>query len=60
MRSALQKIEGVSDIETNIGTHICKFKLSNTELDLVAKLGELAKTNSHIAGWSVVSRGEAN
>ena len=55
MRSDLQKIEGISDIETNIQTRVCKFKLANVQLDLKAKLGELAKTNSHIQGWSIVS-----
>jgi hypothetical protein len=55
VRSALQKIEGVSDIETNVAARSCKFKLSNPELDLVAKLNEFAKTNSHIAGYTIVA-----
>jgi hypothetical protein len=54
VRSALQKIEGVSDIETNVAARICKFKLSNEDFDLVAKLDEFSKTNSHIAGYTIV------
>ena len=47
-------IAGVSHVDTDIPARICKFKLANTGLDLVAKLTELAETNSHMADWSMV------
>lgn len=54
MRSDLAAVEGVSKIETDIKTQICKFELNNKQLDLKAKLTELAKTNEHIADFEVV------
>jgi hypothetical protein len=54
VRSDLQKIVGISRIETDISARICKFHLSNADFDLAAKLSELAKTNSHLAGWSMI------
>ena len=56
MRSDLQKIAGVSDIETDFRTRICKFNFSIDKTALLAKLDEFAKTNSHISGWSVVDQ----
>jgi hypothetical protein len=55
VRSDLQRIDGISEIETDVRTSTCKFKLSNTSLDLAATLNEFARTNSHIAGWSMVN-----
>jgi hypothetical protein len=47
----------VSNIETDIATNICKFYLVDDKLDVKAKLDELAKTNDHIAGWSMAEGG---
>ncbi len=55
MRSALTKIDGVSDIETDIPSRICTFKLANNDLDIEAKLDELGESNTHIAGWSMAA-----
>ncbi len=52
MRSALSKVDGVSDIKTNVGSRLCTFKLASKDMDIEAKLDELARTNTHIAGWS--------
>jgi hypothetical protein len=52
----LTKVDGVSDIVTDITTNLCTFKLKNKDLDLKAKLDEFAKTNTHIAGWSKVEK----
>lgn len=48
---------GVSNIETDIATNICKFYLKDDNLDVKAKLDELAKDNSHIEGWSFAEGG---
>ena len=48
---------GVSNIETDIETHVCKFYLADKKLDVKAKLDEFAKTNDHIAGWSFAEGG---
>ncbi|HVC92897.1 MAG TPA: hypothetical protein VND64_04355 [Pirellulales bacterium] len=54
MRSDLQNVAGITDIETDIGARLCKFKLKDENLDLAGKLSELAETNSHMSGWSLV------
>jgi len=52
VRSDLKKIKGISGIRTDIPNRTCQFRLSDTEIDLAAKLNEFARTNSHLAGWS--------
>jgi hypothetical protein len=54
VRSDLQKVAGITDIETDIGARLCKFKLKDANLDVTGKLSELAATNSHMTGWSLV------
>ena len=54
MRSDLAAVEGVSGIETNTKTKICKFKLANKDLDLQAMLAKLAKTNDHMRGFEII------
>lgn len=56
MRSDLANVEGVSDIQTDLKTQICKFKLANKNLDLKAKLDELAQSNEHIKGFEIVTQ----
>jgi len=53
----LTEVGGVSNIETDIPTNICKFYLADEKLDVKAKLDELAKDNSHIEGWSFAEGG---
>jgi hypothetical protein len=59
VRSDLQKIKGVYQIETDTKTNICKFSLANDEVDLKAKLDQFAKTNKHLAKWSFVEPAES-
>jgi hypothetical protein len=54
VRSALSQVPGVAAIETDVANRICRFRLNNDDLDIRAKLEELATTNQHIAGWSVM------
>ena len=56
MRSDLAKVKGVSDIQTDIKKRICKFQLANKDLDLQAKLDELAQSNDHIKGFEIVTQ----
>lgn len=56
MRSDLANIEGVSGIQTDIKKKSCQFKLANKDLDLKAKLTELAQSNEHIKGFEIVSQ----
>ena len=55
MRSALTDVAGVSNIKTDTATTSCEFALVG-DLDIEAKLTELAETNEHIAGFSIVSQ----
>jgi hypothetical protein len=52
----LKTVDGISDIQTDISNNLCTFKLKDKDLDIKAKLTEFAKTNTHIAGWSIVER----
>ncbi len=54
MRSDLEKVAGVSNITTDVATQICTFQLADPSFDVKGKLTELAGTNEHIAGWSLV------
>ncbi len=54
MRSDLASVEGVREIKTDIKTKICTFQLANKELDLKAKLTELAKSNDHLQDFEIV------
>lgn len=54
MRSALSDL--VTNLETDTSTRICSFSVNLDELDIGNKLNTLAKTNSHIAGWSLVKQ----
>ena len=55
MRSDLAKVDGVSDIKTDIKKQSCQFKLANNDLDLKAKLEELAQSNEHLKGFEIVT-----
>lgn len=55
MRSDLAKIDGISDIKTDIKQRSCQFKLANKDLDLKAKLDEfVTQGNEHIQGFEIV------
>lgn len=53
MRSDLTKIDGITDIQTDIGNQVCSFRVTNPTLDYKAKLTEYAKTNTHLKGFSI-------
>ena len=56
MRSDLAKIDGISDIKTDIKQRSCQFKLANKDLDLKAKLDEfVTQGNEHIQGFEIVN-----
>jgi hypothetical protein len=50
----LEKIDGVTEIETDIANRTCSFKLTKPDVDYKAKLAEFAKTNTHIAGYELL------
>jgi copper chaperone CopZ len=54
VRSDLANVEGVSDVQTDIKKQSCQFKLANKDLDLKAKLDELAQGNEHLKGFEIV------
>lgn len=56
MRSELANVEGISKIQTDIKKKSCQFWLANKDLDLKAKLTELAQGNEHIKGFEIVSQ----
>ena len=57
MRSDLAKVDGISDIHTDIKKQSCQFKLANKDLDLKAKLDEfVAQGNDHIKGFEIVTQ----
>lgn len=55
MRSDLANVEGISEIKTDIKKQSCQFKLANKDLDLKAKLEELAQSNEHLKGFEIVT-----
>ncbi len=56
VRTELAQIEGVSDVETDVKANSCKFKLADKDLDLQAKLDELAAGNESLKGFKVVKK----
>jgi hypothetical protein len=48
----LSKIEGVSEIETDIAGRTCTFKISDPS-ELESQLAEFAETNSHLEGFTI-------
>ena len=54
MRSELAALDGISDIRTDLKTKSCTFKLANKELDLKAKLNELAQDNEHLQRFKII------
>lgn len=42
----------MTDIETDINERVCSFRV-NKDVDYKARLAEFAKTNTHIAGYTI-------
>jgi len=49
----LATIAGVSDIETDIDSRTCSFKLSDPNVDIAAELARLAASNEHLAEFTI-------
>jgi hypothetical protein len=49
----LQKVEGITEIQTDTSNRTCTFQVTDPDLDYQAKLAELAETNSHLAGYEI-------
>jgi hypothetical protein len=49
----VSKIDGVTDIQTDIPNRTCSFKLTKPDVDYRTQLEEFAKTNSHLAGYEI-------
>lgn len=49
----MQKIEGVTDVQTDIANRKCTFRLKDPGVEYEAKLAEFAKDNSHLAGYEI-------
>ena len=54
VRGALQKIDGVADIQTDVEGRKCSFKLSDPDASYKDQLAEMAKTNEHLTGYSIL------
>lgn len=57
MRSDLEKVPGITDIQTDIPSRVCSFKMEKSMSvdDLKAKLDDFSKTNDHIANWKMLN-----
>ena len=52
MKGALEGVDGVADIQTDVATNSCTFKAPK-DLDVDAALNEIvAGGNAHVKGWS--------
>ncbi|MDP7302703.1 MAG: hypothetical protein QGG09_06355 [Pirellulaceae bacterium] len=49
----MQKIDGVTDIETDIAGRLCSFKVTDPDVDYNSKLAEYAKSNEHLAEYTI-------
>ena len=56
MRSDLANVDGISQIRTNVKNKTCQFYLANLDLDLKAKLDELAESNEHLRRFEIVKQ----
>ena len=54
MRSDLAHVDGVSTIRTDLRNKTCQFQLANKDLDLKTKLEELAQSNEHLKGFTIL------
>ena len=54
VRGDLAKVDGIYEIKADFSSQTCEFKAAK-DLDVKAKLTELAKTNEHLEDWSIVN-----
>lgn len=43
----------MTDIETDFKNRICKFRLTDPDVEYEAKLAEFAETNEHLEGYTI-------
>jgi len=53
VRGDLEKIDGVEDIQTDVGNRTCTFKVTSSDVDYQSKLAEFAETYTHLAGYEI-------
>ena len=53
VRSDLEKIDGVENIETDTANRVASFSLTKSDVDYKTKLEEFAKTNTHLKGYEI-------
>ena len=49
----MEKIEGITEIKTDIDKTICSFKVPADNTEYLEKLAEYAKTNEHLADYEI-------
>jgi hypothetical protein len=49
----LTKIEGITDIRTDTAGRTCSFRLTNPDVDYRSQIAEFAKSNHHLAEYSI-------
>lgn len=54
MRSDLEKLTGIKDINTDIKKTEATFKIAMDKAELKKKLDEFAKKNEHMKDWSFI------
>lgn len=52
MRSDLEKVPEVKEVQTDLDSQTAQVLLKDKDFDIKAKLDELAKSNDHLANWS--------
>ena len=52
MRGALTQAGGFTNIQTDIDARVVRFDYAKSDAEMTAALDELAKTNTHISGWT--------
>ena len=57
MRSDLAKVDGISEVHTDIKKRTCQFHLANKDLDLKSKLDEfVTQGNDHLKNFEIITQ----
>jgi hypothetical protein len=49
----VEKIDGVTDIVTDVANRSCTFKVTKPGVDFESNLAEFAKTNAHLKDYEI-------